>query len=649
MRRIAIINQKGGVGKTTTTANLGAALAEQGRRVVLVDMDAQANLSLSLGIETESGSPTSYSVLVGESSFAQALRPTTMERVSLVASHIDLSGAELELAGQIGREFLLRDALKTWEDEERARTGRAPADYVLFDCPPSLGLLSINALATAGEVLITLQTEFLALQGMSKLVEVVQLLRKRLNPELTITGILPCLYESRLKLAREVLGEIRRYFPGQVFPIPIRANVKLAEAPSYGQTIFQYAPDSIGAMDYRCAAREVLRAEARDRDTATLPPFREDVLKGTSYQELVSKALEPMVTPKTAPEPLVTPATKAAATPIDTKASVVRETASTPARAAKPTPVASAAKNEVAPSSSQPSAKPVVARASEPALAPAVAPTIAAAADAKPARKPVAAPAPIAKTAAKPSTSAKSSSATKERDAKSSSTPAAATTQPSNAARDTKPTPSSASSIASTATPVKSPVVVPPPAKKKPTERAKDVAPAVVTTTPEKAPARSRSKPSTPKDAPPTAPTPKIEPRMQPAPRETTPSSNEKARKPSTPLAPQTISAPAAQPVASIPAANTIVPQPKPASRKTPNAPRATEKELTPHRARSLPRVAARESSLGPKPAAPKSAPPKPVAPKPRAAEAQPIVRADDLPPLPPDAFEILSGSGMDP
>jgi len=258
MRRIAVINQKGGVGKTTTCANLGAALALQGRRVVLVDMDAQANLSLSLDVTAESETPTSYTVLLGQTGFADALRPTKLPGLSLVAANIDLSGAEMELASAMGREFLLRDALRTWSEEERKRTGRAPADYVLFDCPPSLGLLSINALAASGEVLITLQTEFLALQGMSKLVEIVQLLRKRLNPELVITGILPCLYDSRLKLAREVLGEIRRYFPGQVMPNPIRANVKLAEAPSYGKTIFEYAPDSTGADDYRRAIEALM-------------------------------------------------------------------------------------------------------------------------------------------------------------------------------------------------------------------------------------------------------------------------------------------------------------------------------------------------------------------------------------------------------
>jgi hypothetical protein len=173
----------------------------------------------------------------------------------------------------MGREYLLRDALREWESVHRAEHGRAPADYVLFDCPPSLGLLSINALAASGEVLITLQTEFLALQGMSKLVEVTQLLKRRLNPDLEVSAILPCLYDSRLKLAREVLGEIRRYFPGLVLERPIRSSVKLAEAPSFAQTIFEYADDSHAADDYRAAAQAVIARESRDADLAGLPEF----------------------------------------------------------------------------------------------------------------------------------------------------------------------------------------------------------------------------------------------------------------------------------------------------------------------------------------------------------------------------------------
>jgi chromosome partitioning protein len=276
MRRIAVINQKGGVGKTTTAANLGAALALLGRRTCLVDVDPQANLSLHLDVEAPSESASIYSVLSGASSFAQAIRPTRTERLTLVPSNLDLSGAELELASAIGRESLLRDAVDRWEQEERRSSGAAPAEYVIFDCPPSLGLLSINALAAAGEVLLTLQTEFFALQGVSKLVEVVQLLRRRLNPGLVITGILPCLYDSRLKLAREVLAEIRSYFPGQVFRQPVRSNVKLAEAPSYGRTIFEYAPDSNGARDYLLVAREVVAQEARDAELAALPALPDE-------------------------------------------------------------------------------------------------------------------------------------------------------------------------------------------------------------------------------------------------------------------------------------------------------------------------------------------------------------------------------------
>ena len=275
MRRIAIINQKGGVGKTTTSANLGAALAEQGRRVVVVDMDPQANASLHLGIEAGPNDTSVYSVLVGEKGFGECLRTTSAPGLSVLPSNIELSGAELELASAIGRDSLIRDAIDDWCAKHRAAHGEDPADYVIFDCPPSLGLLSINALAAAGEVLITVQTQFLALMGMSKLVEVVQLIRKRLNPELTITGIVPCLYDSRLKLNREVLGEVRKYFPGQVFKTAIRSNVKVAEAPSFGVSILDYASESNGAQDYRMLALEVIEQESRDPALANLPAARE--------------------------------------------------------------------------------------------------------------------------------------------------------------------------------------------------------------------------------------------------------------------------------------------------------------------------------------------------------------------------------------
>jgi len=291
MRRIAIINQKGGVGKTTTAANLGAALARMGRRALVVDMDPQANLTLCLGIDTVTNElPSTYSVLLGETPLVDTIVPTATKGLFVLPSHIDLSGAELELASAIGRETILRDAIDEWEAAYRAENdGEPPVHYVIFDCAPSLGLLSVNALAAAREVLITLQTEFFALQGMSKLVEVVQLLRRRLNPDLSITGILPCLYDNRLRLAREVLAEIRRYFPGEVFKNAIRTNVKLAESPSYGQTIFEYAPDSNGAKDHLSFALEVVEQESRDPELAQLP--RPDI------EALQKSLLAPRVTP----------------------------------------------------------------------------------------------------------------------------------------------------------------------------------------------------------------------------------------------------------------------------------------------------------------------------------------------------------------
>jgi chromosome partitioning protein len=288
MRRIAIINQKGGVGKTTTSVNLGAALAEQGRRVVVADLDPQANMSLHLGIEPESSNPSTYTVLHGATTISGALHDTNEPNLRVLPSNIDLSGAELELASAIGRDNLLSDAIEAWEKEHES----PPADYMIFDCPPSLGLLSINALAATNEVIITVQTEFLALMGMSKLVEVVTLIQRRLNPNLKITGIAPCLYDSRLRLAREVLAEIRKYFPGQVFRQPIRSNVKLAEAPSFGASILEYAPESNGALDYRRLALEVIEQEKSHPDMADLSPPRELASLPTQRSEEGVRAAE---------------------------------------------------------------------------------------------------------------------------------------------------------------------------------------------------------------------------------------------------------------------------------------------------------------------------------------------------------------------
>ncbi|MBL8899693.1 MAG: ParA family protein [Planctomycetes bacterium] len=252
MRRIAIINQKGGVGKTTTTTNLGAALARRGKRVLIVDIDPQANLSIHVDVDITKLEHSTYTLLVEDSTPAQAIRPTSTKGLEILPTNIDLSGAELELANAIGRETILRDKLAQHFKEH------GEVDFVLYDCPPSLGLLSLNALAAADEVFIPVQTEFFALQGMTKLLQVVELVRGRINPTLRITAIVPCLVDLRTNLASEVLAELRAVFPDQVLATKIRQNIRLAEAPSHGKTIFEYAPESTGARDYDDLAAEVL-------------------------------------------------------------------------------------------------------------------------------------------------------------------------------------------------------------------------------------------------------------------------------------------------------------------------------------------------------------------------------------------------------
>jgi chromosome partitioning protein len=251
MRVVAVMNQKGGVGKTTTTCNLGAALAIKGRRVLLIDLDPQAHLSLHLDHDVHSTKPTIGDVLVDGTPLEAAITPTGAERVALVPSHIDLASAELELAGEIGRETVLRSALA-----ELAQ--RDAYDVVLIDCPPSLGLLSLNGLCAADEVLIPLQAEFFALHGISRLTEVMQKLRTRLKHGPELLGIVLCRMQSTTRLAREVEQETRSHFGGRVFKTAIRQNVRLAEASSHGRTVFQYDAASQGAKDYDALADEVL-------------------------------------------------------------------------------------------------------------------------------------------------------------------------------------------------------------------------------------------------------------------------------------------------------------------------------------------------------------------------------------------------------
>jgi len=266
VRVIAVFNHKGGVGKTTTVANLGAGLARRGRRVLLVDIDPQACLTVHFGLDPESTEKTIYDVLCRDLPLAEAVRPLEGDALLGVPSDLDLAGAELELATTMGRERLLRDALDRYLETQR------DLDYVFFDCPPSLGILTVNALAAADEVFVPLQTEFLALRGVGKLVDVVTLVRRRLNPAVKITGILPTLSRTGTLLAREVQDEIARHFGPKVFKTRIRSNVKLAEAPSHGQSIFAYAPGSAGAEDYAALAGEVDVMDVPHRVIATREP-----------------------------------------------------------------------------------------------------------------------------------------------------------------------------------------------------------------------------------------------------------------------------------------------------------------------------------------------------------------------------------------
>lgn len=265
MRSIAIINQKGGVGKTTTAVNLSAALAAAGQRVLLIDLDPQAHATLHLGLAPARDAGSVYDVLIGEAELADVWQPAE-ENLVVVGSHIDLAAAEIELAGVVGRELILRDKLAKLADG---------FDYLLIDCPPSLGVLTINALAAVEEILLPLQPHFLALHGLSKLLETIDLVARRLNGKLRLTGIVYCMYESGTRLAAEVIHDVDEFFhsveesnsawaDARAFATRIRRNIRLAEAPSFGQSIFGYAADSHGAEDYRRLAAELHAADGLD-------------------------------------------------------------------------------------------------------------------------------------------------------------------------------------------------------------------------------------------------------------------------------------------------------------------------------------------------------------------------------------------------
>jgi chromosome partitioning protein len=268
VRIIALMNQKGGVGKTTTTVNLGAALAELGNSVCLIDLDPQAHLTINYGMEPNPDVTNLYDVLVNERSFLEAVHQVQDGSVALVPSSIDLAAAEIELVSVLGRETILK---------RRIEASEHVFDYILLDCPPSLGLLTLNALATADEVIIPMQPHFFALQGVAKLLETVQLVGKRINPKLKVSGIVLTMFDSNTKLSNEVVGELNTFIDdAQGKPLPwadavifqnkIRRNIKLAESPSFGKTIISYDPMSNGAADYRALAREVHAMKAQSAE-----------------------------------------------------------------------------------------------------------------------------------------------------------------------------------------------------------------------------------------------------------------------------------------------------------------------------------------------------------------------------------------------
>jgi chromosome partitioning protein len=310
MRIIALMNQKGGVGKTTTTANLGAALAEAGKRVLLIDLDPQAHLTINYGVEPSADIVSLYNVLIEERSILEAIHHVD-ERVALIPSSIDLAAAEIELVSVLGREQILK---------KRLEIAQPDFDYVLLDCPPSLGLLTINALAVANEVIIPMQPHFLALQGVGKLLETVQLVNRRMNAGLKVAGIVLTMYDSQTKLSTEVVNDLNAFIESakdkplpwanaRIFKSRIRRNIKLAESPSFGKTILSYDPMSNGAADYRSLAKEILSMEGAavaPAEAATLTPSPGTPGEGQGEGSLaISRA--PIASPKPSIPPLLNP------------------------------------------------------------------------------------------------------------------------------------------------------------------------------------------------------------------------------------------------------------------------------------------------------------------------------------------------------
>ena len=264
VRTIALTNQKGGVGKTTTAVNLAASLAHYGRRVLLVDCDAQTNATLSFGLDARKLEATVYDLFTGEAR-AEDVIVRYSDKLHVIPSTPDLAGGEAEKAPAAARGQALKQALGHL-------TGY---DFLLVDCPPTLGLINVNVLVFVEEVIIPMQCQFFALQGISLLLKTIDLVQKRVNPRLRITGVLPCMFDGRTTLSKEVLEEIRRHFGDKVYKTKIRTNVRLAESPSFGKPVLDYAPESNGAHDYLSLAREVLGLPEEGTEPAKEMPKQE--------------------------------------------------------------------------------------------------------------------------------------------------------------------------------------------------------------------------------------------------------------------------------------------------------------------------------------------------------------------------------------
>lgn len=252
MKIYAIVNQKGGVGKTTSVISLAACLAEK-HRVLIVDIDPQGNATSGLGFDRHADNPDIYDVILGSSTMQEAAQSHPHFSVELIPASPNLAGAEIELVQAIGREYRVKEALETVKGKY---------DYVLIDCPPSLGLLTVNALTAADSVIIPVQCEYLALEGLSQLNDTVTMVQKYLNPALDIRGLIMTMYDSRTNLSRQVVDEVKAFFPGKVFRAIIPRNIRLSEAPSHGEPINIYAPNSSGALAYRYLAAELIKGDA---------------------------------------------------------------------------------------------------------------------------------------------------------------------------------------------------------------------------------------------------------------------------------------------------------------------------------------------------------------------------------------------------